>query len=108
MYTEDDAYWRFYFPGKMADLQNQHAEQQIWGYWLNETKEKLMYELLISKNKVTINTMSIITKDNTSKSFLFLWKTMLLKLNSKVNHPESFHGRIYVLFKARVRVLYQI
>ena len=94
MYTDpDDACW-LYFPGKMADLQKQHAGKQIWGYWLNATKEKLMYELLMSKNKVSINTISVITKDNNTTGFMFSRKAMFLKSKSKLKLPQSFHDSI--------------
>ncbi|XP_028403475.1 uncharacterized protein LOC114526156 isoform X2 [Dendronephthya gigantea] len=98
VYTDtEDAYWLFYFPDKMSDLLNQHSQQQIWGYWLNATEDKLTFKLIMSKNKVSIDTLNIITKENNSSSFLFLQKTLLLKTKTTVNLPEPFHDQIYAI-----------
>ena len=59
VYTESkDPYWLFYYPAKNSELQNLEPGTKISGYWLN-LMEQFKYELLYSKNRMSIDAVSI-------------------------------------------------
>ena len=98
IYTESvDPYWLFYFPGNLSDLhQSMQGDQQVWGYWFNTTKDAFTFQLLLSKKKVSIQPISVISsnQDGDSDTYLFLRQAVLLKNRSKFTMPEMFHNDI--------------
>ena len=51
--SDDDAYWLFYYPGKISDIKELDDNEKISGYWLNKKNEKLKFKLLVSKKKLS-------------------------------------------------------
>lgn len=93
VYTESkDPYWLFYYPGKNSELQNLEPGTKINGYWLN-LKEQHDYELLFSKNKMSIDAVSIIS-DSDEENNLILKQAIALWNKNVVTVPESFHNRV--------------
>ena len=62
VYTESkEPYWLFYYPGKILDLHGMQEKTKIWGYWLDQTMEKLIYELILGylKGRIAADILSI-------------------------------------------------
>jgi hypothetical protein len=78
VYTKSkDPYWLFYYHGKNSELQNLEPGTKINGYWLN-LMEQFKYELLYSKNKMSIDAVSIISNSGEEKN-LFLRQAIALQ-----------------------------
>jgi hypothetical protein len=93
VYTESkDPYWLFYFPGKNSELQNLEPGTKISGYWLN-LMEQFKYELLYSKNRMSIDAVSIISNSGEENN-LFLRQAIALRNKNVIIVPESFHKRV--------------
>ena len=74
---------------------------KIWGYWLDVTEDTIMYELLLSKDKVAIECINIIPQENDSNKYLFFRKTLLLRNKHTFKLPESFHYSIMASLKKK-------
>ena len=93
VYTESkEPYWLFYYPGKISDLDGVQEETKIWGYWLDQTKEKLIYELILSAKTMSIDAINVIGEKTHEP--LFLRRKVVLKNKSLLVLPESFHKRV--------------
>ena len=100
VYTEsEDPYWLFYYPGKNSELQNLEPGRKICGYWLNQM-EKCKYELLYSKNKMSINAVCIISNSAEEKN-LFLGQTIGLWNKNTITVPESFDRAVIAFSKTQ-------
>ena len=98
VYTESkDLYWLFYFPGNISSLQGMQKETKIWGYWLDQTKEKLIYELILSTKTMSIDAINVI--GGKTDEPLFLRGKVVLKNKSLFVLPESFHRRVIACLK---------
>ena len=97
VYTEtSEPYWLFYYPGKKSDIQRNAPQTKILGYWLDRTKEKLKYQVLLEK--VSINHKNIIQGDDKTP-FLALQKKVELRSESLVAIPECFNDSILFFLK---------
>lgn len=97
VYTESsEPYWLFYYPGKKSDIERNEPQTKILGYWLDRTKEKLKYQVLLEK--VSINHKNIIQGDDKTP-FLALRKKVELRSESLVAVPECFNESILLCLK---------
>ncbi|XP_028400764.1 uncharacterized protein LOC114523901 [Dendronephthya gigantea] len=96
VYTESDKpYWLFYYPGKISNLLSLEPNAEVWGYWLNQTKEQWQYELIFSNKKMSINAINIISvQENGSSEPILLRRKIVLKRRSQVVVCQSFHDRV--------------
>lgn len=95
VYTEtEEAYWLFHHPGRKSELLNLQPDTKIWGYWLDATPEKLKYELLVSKEKISIEVISIISTENEQHGHLSLKMHLDLKSKFFFSITQSFHDSI--------------
>ena len=93
VYTESkDPYWLFYYPGKNSELKNLEPGTKISGHWLNLV-EQFKYELLYSKNTMSIDAVSIISTSSEEKD-LFLRQAIALRNKNVITVPESFHKHV--------------
>lgn len=100
VYTEsEDPYWLFYYPGKNSELQNLEPGRKICGYWLDQM-EKCKYELLYSKNKMSIHAVSIISNSAEEKN-LFLRQTIGLWNKNAITVSESFDRAVIACLKTQ-------
>jgi hypothetical protein len=87
-----DPYWLFYYPGKNSELQNLEPGTKISGYWLNQM-EQFKSELLYSKNRMSIDAVSIIS-NSSEENNLFLRQAIALWNKNVITVLESFHKRV--------------